>query len=290
MQIIESIPEMSATAAAWRRAGQTIGLVPTMGFLHAGHLSLARQARAAAGKVALSIFVNPTQFGPGEDFQQYPRDFARDRSLCESAGVDVLFYPHPAGAMYAADHSVQITENVLSRGLCGASRPGHFAGVLTIVAKLFHITQPDVAVFGQKDAQQARIIQRMARDLHFPVRLMIAPLIRESDGLAMSSRNTYLSSGERRDALCLMRALQLARRLYREGARDAEAIRRRMIEQILQTPSARIDYAAVVDDATLAPVAAIQAPILIALAVHIGKTRLIDNLMLPDDRLCNLPE
>lgn len=290
MQIIESIPEMSAAAAAWRRAGQTIGLVPTMGFLHAGHLSLARQARAAAGKVVLSIFVNPTQFGPGEDFQQYPRDFTRDRSLCESAGVDVLFHPNPAGAMYAADHSVQITENVLSRGLCGASRPGHFAGVLTIVAKLFHITQPDVAVFGQKDAQQARIIQRMARDLNFPVRLVIAPLIREPDGLAMSSRNIYLSSGERRDALCLMRALQLARRLYREGARDAEAIRRRMIEQIQQTPSARIDYAAVVDDATLAPAAAIQAPILIALAVRIGKTRLIDNLMLPDDRLCNLPE
>ncbi len=280
---------MSDTAGAWRRSGRSIGLVPTMGFLHPGHLSLVQQARAAADRVVLSIFVNPTQFGPGEDFQQYPRNFERDRQLCEEAGVDAVFHPAPASAMYAPDHSVQIQENALTRGLCGASRPGHFAGVLTVVAKLFNITRADVAVFGQKDAQQARAIRRMARDLNFPVQVIIAPLIREPDGLAMSSRNSYLSPGERRDALCLMRALQLARRLYRAGERDARRICRRMAEQIQQTPSARIDYADIVDENTLEPVETIERPILAALAVRIGRTRLIDNLLLPDDRLCSLP-
>ncbi len=289
MQVVNASAEMNLLADQWRRAGHAVGLVPTMGCLHAGHLSLVKLARAKADKIILSVFVNPTQFGPNEDFKQYPRDFERDAALCRDAGVDAVFHPAPPENMYAPDHSVQVQENALTRGLCGASRPGHFAGVLTVVAKLFNITRADVAVFGQKDAQQARAIRRMARDLNFPVSIIIAPLIREPDGLAMSSRNAYLSPSERRDALCLMRALQLARRLYREGARDAEDIRRRMVEQIQQTPAARIDYAEIVDEATLEPVKTIERPILAALAVRIGQTRLIDNLLLPDDRLCSLP-
>ncbi len=289
MQIINAGAEMNLIADQWRRAGHAVGLVPTMGCLHAGHLSLVKLARAAADKIILSVFVNPTQFGPNEDFKQYPRNFERDAALCRDAGVDAVFHPAPPESMYAADHSVWVREDRMSRGLCGASRPGHFTGVLTVVAKLFNITRADVAVFGQKDAQQARLIRRMARDLHCAARIMIAPIVREPDGLAMSSRNAYLAPAERRDALCLMRALQLARRLYREGERDAGRICRSMVEQIQQTPSARIDYAEIVDEATLEPVETMERPILIALAVRIGQTRLIDNLLLPDDRLCNLP-
>lgn len=290
LQVVTLTDQMVKIAAAWQSAGQVIGLVPTMGFLHEGHLSLVKLARAKADKVVLSIFVNPTQFGAGEDFQQYPRDFERDRGLAEKAGTDVIFYPAPLTEMYASDHSVKITESALSAGLCGASRPGHFTGVLTVVAKLFNITRADLAVFGQKDAQQAAVIRRMVRDLNFPLEIVVAPLVRESDGLALSSRNTYLSSQERQDALCLRRALQLARRLYHAGERQAEVLRSNMRELIQQTASARIDYAAVVNAETLLPVSVIEEPVLITLAVYIGRTRLIDNLILPDDRLSNLPE
>jgi pantoate--beta-alanine ligase len=287
MNIITSPLDMQKTALALKRAGKRIGLVPTMGFLHEGHLSLIKLARLKANVVVLSIFVNPTQFGPNEDFSRYPRDFERDRALCAAAGVDIIFNPVPE-TMYPAGYSVFVEETALSKVLCGASRPGHFRGVLTVVAKLFNLTLPDVAVFGQKDAQQARLIQQMACDLNFPVTIVLAPIIRESDGLAKSSRNTYLSPAERREALCLQQALKTARRLYREGERDARRIIATMQVGIEQISSARADYIAIVDRDTLQPVPRLDTPVLVALAVYIGKTRLIDNLTLPDDSLSNL--
>jgi len=289
MNIITAPLDMQKTALALKQAGKRIGLVPTMGFLHEGHLSLIKLARRQADVVILSIFVNPTQFGPNEDFSRYPRNFERDRSLCETTGVDIIFNPVPE-AMYPAGHSVYVEENVLSKGLCGATRPGHFRGVLTVVAKLFNLTLPDVAVFGQKDAQQARLIQQLARDLNFPVTIMLAPIIRESDGLAKSSRNTYLSPAERREALCLQQTLQTARRLYRAGERDARRIIAAMKAGIEQIPSARVDYIAIVDRDTLHSAPRLDTPVLVTLAIYIGKTRLIDNLTLPDDALSNLPE
>jgi len=289
MNIITQPETMQQTARALRQSGKRIGLAPTMGFLHEGHLSLVKLARLQADVVVLSIFVNPTQFGPNEDFGRYPRNFERDCALCAAAGVDIIFNPAPE-AMYPAGYSVYVEENGLSKGLCGASRPGHFRGVLTVVAKLFNLTQADVAVFGQKDAQQVRLIQQMARDLNFPVTIVLAPIIREADGLAMSSRNTYLSPAERREALCLQQALQTARRLYREGERDARRIITAMKAGIEQIHSARVDYIAIVDRDTLQSAPRLDTPVLVALAVYIGQTRLIDNLILPDDGLSNLPE
>jgi len=289
MNIITSLEDMQKTAQALRQAGKRIGLVPTMGFLHEGHLSLIKLARLQADVVILSIFVNPTQFGPNEDFSRYPRDFEHDAALCADAGVDIIFNPAPE-IMYATGYSVYVEENALAKGLCGAARPGHFRGVLTVVAKLFNLTLPDVAVFGQKDAQQARLIQQMTRDLNFPTIILLAPIIREADGLAKSSRNTYLSPAERREALCLTQALKTARRLYREGERDAGRIIAAMKVGIERISSARVDYIAIVDRDTLQQVQRIEAPVLAALAVYIGKTRLIDNLTLPEDGLSNLPE
>lgn len=289
MKIITSPEDMQNTALALRRAGKRIGLVPTMGFLHEGHLSLVKLARLKADVVVLSIFVNPTQFGPNEDLSRYPRDFERDCALCKSAGVDIIFNPAPE-AMYPPGYSVYVEESTLAKVLCGASRPGHFRGVLTVVAKLFNLTLPDAAVFGQKDAQQARLIGQMAHDLNFPVNIILAPIIRETDGLAKSSRNTYLSSTERQEALCLQRALQTARRLYREGNRDAQPIITAMKADIERSPSARVDYIAIVDRDTLVPTPQLDRPVLVALAIYIGKTRLIDNLILPDDSLNNLPK
>lgn len=292
MDIISSPESMQAAAQELRRAGRAIGLVPTMGFLHAGHLSLIALARQHLMQdrpaIVLSLFVNPTQFGPNEDFASYPRDFERDRRLCEQAGVDIIFHP-AADAMYPGQPTVSVTESALSRGLCGAGRPGHFQGVLTVVAKLFNLVLPDLAVFGQKDAQQLRLIQRMTRALNFPICIVAAPIVREPDGLAMSSRNMRLSPAERRDALCLVRSLQLARRLYRKGEHSADKIIAAMSRLIGETPAAVIDYIQIVDDAGLQPVARLDNAVLIALAVRVGKTRLIDNLMLPDDRLSNLP-
>lgn len=313
MDIITSPEQMQTTALALRRAGRPVGLAPTMGFLHAGHLALvklARQALAApaspsfapngarigttedkpAGKpvVILSLFVNPTQFGPNEDFKRYPRNFDNDARLCEQAGVDIVFHPS-AEAMYRANSTVFVAESALSKGLCGAARPGHFRGVLTVVAKLFNLALPDVAVFGQKDAQQVRLIRQMVRDLNFPIRIICGPIVREPDGLALSSRNVYLSPAERKDALGLVQSLQLARALYRKGERDAVKIVAAMTDRIRQIPSASIEYIQALDDATLQPVGVLDTAVLIALAVRIGKTRLIDNLMLPDDRLCQVP-
>lgn len=288
MDVLVSPAQMQHTALAWRRAGRRIGLVPTMGFLHEGHLSLVSRARAESDRVVLSLFVNPTQFGPSEDLSRYPRDFERDRQLCADAGVEILFAPTP-DTVYTPDHAVFVEEPALSQRYCGASRPGHFRGVLTVVAKLFNLVQPEVAVFGQKDAQQARLIRQMGRDLNFPVRILTAPIVREPDGLAMSSRNTYLSAEERRAARCLNEALRLARRLYARGERQATVLRDRLRDAIAQHPLARLDYIAIADQDSFAPVETLMRPAIVLLAVWIGRTRLIDNALLPDNPLCNLP-
>ena len=279
MDIIRDPVEMQQRAGAWRREGLRIGFVPTMGYLHAGHLSLVARARAEADVVVVSLFVNPTQFGPNEDFGRYPRDFARDEAACRDTGADVLFAPE-AAQMYAPDASIRVVEDRLSAGLCGASRPTHFSGVATVVSKLFNLVLPDVAVFGAKDAQQVRVIRRLVRDLNFPVRIVEAPTVREPDGLAMSSRNVFLSPEERGQALCLRRALDLAERLYAQGERDADRIVREMKKLIAHAPAARVDYVQVSDNETLEPVIWIERPVLVALAVHFSRARLIDNTVL----------
>lgn len=279
MNIIQSAAEMQQTALEYRAKGRRIGFVPTMGFLHDGHLSLIKAARTRADIVVVSIFVNPLQFGPREDFSRYPRDFERDERLCREAGADIVFYPSTS-ELYAADHSVYVQDEKLSNGLCGASRPGHFRGVTTVVAKLFNIVLPHLAVFGQKDAQQLRIIRRMVRDLNFPVEIVAGPTLREPDGLAMSSRNVLLQPAERQAATCLRRALDLAERLYSEGERDADILSRAMKKVIEAAPGARVDYVQVVDDETLEPVIEIERPALVALAVFFSATRLIDNTVL----------
>lgn len=281
---------MQKTALELRRQGRKIGFVPTMGFLHAGHISLVSLARREADVVVLSIFVNPRQFGPKEDLEKYPHDLARDSKLCRKNGVDIIFHPSVQD-MYSSNFRVFIEENDLSKQLCGASRPGHFSGVLTVVGKLFNLVLPDVAVFGQKDAQQAVLVRHMINDLDFPVRMIVAPIIRESDGLAMSSRNVYLSPDERRDAACLSSALKLARRFYRSGERDYTVLKGTMTDLIAKVKSVQIDYVEIVGAHNLKPIHKIKnEDILIALAVRIGNTRLIDNLPLPDDRLANLDE
>jgi pantoate--beta-alanine ligase len=287
MRIVKSIGTMQRLAQRWRRMGQAIGLVPTMGSLHAGHLSLVHRARRAVGpkgQVVVSIYVNPTQFGPNEDFTKYPRPFARDVQLCRAAGADAVFAP--GGAMYAAvpgaEHSTYVVEEELTRGMEGRSRPTHFRGVTTVVAKLFNIVRPDVAVFGQKDFQQAAVVRRMIRDLNFGVRLVVAPTVREPDGLAMSSRNQYLSAAERRQATVLWKAIQTARRAVRssKGRLPVEKVRGELAKEIATCPAARVDYIAFFDPETLLPVERITPGTQLALAVQIGGTRLIDNARL----------
>ncbi len=270
---------MQQTALELKRSGKTIGLVPTMGFLHAGHLSLMKIARPECDVLAVSIFVNPTQFGPNEDLGAYPRDFERDERLCEGEGVDIVFYPNP-DSMYFDDSSVWVDEEQLSIGLCGGSRPGHFRGVCTVVTKLFNLVQPDIAVFGEKDAQQLRVIERMVRDLNVPVKIIRGPIVREADGLAMSSRNKYLDEAQRRDALRLQAALKRAAERVAQGERRVAELRRQMCELITAAPGAEIDYIAFVDDRTLAPVERVTSAVLAAAAVKFGSTRLIDNTVL----------
>jgi pantoate--beta-alanine ligase len=283
MRVITSIPEMQGLMLAIRRQpGRRIGLVPTMGCLHAGHLSLVRDVAQRGCIPVVSVFVNPLQFGPAEDFSRYPRPFDDDCRLCEREGVDYLFAP-PPDAMYPPGHSVFVEETQLSRGLCGASRPGHFRGVTTVVAKLFQIVQPDVAAFGRKDAQQARIIQHMAACLSIPVDVLVCPIVREPDGLAMSSRNRYLSPEERRQALCLVEALRRLGALYQAGDRRSAEWIRIMTECVRSCSMATVDYAAVVDYENLEPVETAGPGTLAALAVRIGKTRLIDNLLITAD-------
>ena len=279
MKIIQSPEEMQRRALALKREGKRIGFVPTMGFLHEGHLSLMRLAREQCDVLAVSIFINPTQFGPNEDLEAYPRDFERDEQLCAREGVDIVFYPEP-GNVYADDASVRVDEKSLSTVLCGASRPGHFRGVCTVVAKLFNLVQPDIAVFGEKDAQQLRIIERMVRDLNFPVQIIRGPIVRERDGLAMSSRNKYLSEAQRSHALCLKKSLDAATAEVQAGVRSVAAIRCRMVEIIESVPGAQTDYIEFVDDCSLVPVEEVTGRTLVALAVKFGTTRLIDNAVL----------
>jgi pantoate--beta-alanine ligase len=279
MKIIKTPDEMQRHALELKGAGRVIGFVPTMGFLHEGHLSLLRLVRERCDVLVASIFVNPAQFGPGEDLESYPRDFDRDEALLAKAAADVIFYPD-AGGMYPGDASVWVDEQALSGVLCGASRPGHFRGVCTVVAKLFNLVQPDVAAFGEKDAQQLRIIERMVRDLNFPVEILRGPIIREPDGLAMSSRNAYLSAGERKSATCLCRALEAVKDRFDSGERRPEALRRAAIEQIEAAPGAVMDYVDLLADDTLQPVEAVDRDVLVALAVRFGRTRLIDNAVL----------
>jgi pantoate--beta-alanine ligase len=276
---------MQRLAKLWQRKGLPIGLVPTMGFLHEGHLSLIRRARRAAGrrgKVVVSVYVNPAQFGPREDFSRYPRDLARDIRLCRAEGADAVFAPSDK-EMYSRDagepFSTFVVEEHLSRGMEGASRPTHFRGVTTVVAKLFNIVQPSVAVFGAKDCQQASIVQRMVRDLSFPVKIDVAPICREPDGLAMSSRNRYLKGSLRAQALVLWRSIEKVRALLRNSARPIPAGRLKAeVKRFVQRqPSARLDYAEFFDPKTFEPAPHVARGTHVALAVFVGKTRLIDN-------------
>jgi pantoate--beta-alanine ligase len=269
---------MQAWARTARREGVCIGLVPTMGYLHEGHLSLVRIAKRRSERVVVSLFVNPTQFGPGEDLEAYPRNFAHDQQLCEAEGVDVLFAP-AAGEMYAADHSVYVNEETLSLGLCGQSRPGHFRGVLTVVAKLFNLVLPDVAVFGEKDAQQIRVIRRMVRDLDFPVEVVGGPIVREDDGVAMSSRNTNLSAEAREQAVVLSRALGVVAGAVEQGGCTSEPELRRLVaDELGHAPLGELDYLEFVDDETLRPMrGGLKGRVLVAIAVNFPGARLIDN-------------
>ena len=275
MRVFKKAEEMQCWSLEQRVSGQTIGLVPTMGYLHNGHLSLLNLAKTECDIVVVSIFVNPTQFGPDEDFGKYPRDEEGDISMCNEYGIDALFIPD-ADEMYAPDASVYVDENLLSNGLCGASRPAHFAGVCTVVAKLLNIVLPHEAVFGQKDYQQVAIIQRMIRDLNFPVELRVAPIVREQDGLALSSRNVYLSEEERERALSLYGALEMVHEKFFAGEVDA-AVLKELVVDMLQNASLDIDYVEIVDGADLTPVASVDMGDVVVIAVHCGKTRLIDN-------------
>jgi pantoate--beta-alanine ligase len=259
--------------------GQSVALVPTMGALHAGHASLIRTARAEAGFVVVSIFVNPTQFGPNEDLSRYPRPFEQDVKVCEAEGADLIFHPTP-DIMYPAGFKTYVTVDDLQDVLEGASRPGHFRGVATVVLKLFNIVRPDVAYFGQKDAQQARLLQQLAGDLNVPVRIRTCPIVREPDGLALSSRNVYLDAEQRKNATVLFRSLEAMRARIDAGEHRAEPLLRRARTLIDATPAARIDYVSIVDFETLRPLDHLQGKVLIAVAVYFGTTRLIDNVLL----------
>jgi pantoate--beta-alanine ligase len=276
---VSAIAPLRAWLAGQRAAGRRIGLVPTMGALHAGHLSLVDEARRRSDVVVMSAFVNPLQFGPTEDFARYPRNAARDRELASARGVAVLFTP-AVEAMYPEGAETRVTPGPTGQGLEGAMRPGHFTGVLTVVAKLFNLVQPDLAVFGQKDIQQATLIRRMVRDLDFPLELVIAPTVREPDGLALSSRNAYLDPEQRRQALGLPTALRAADALWRNGERDGATLERHMREQFRMFPAVTVDYIAVVDPDRLAPVQSATRGTIIAVAGRLGTTRLIDNHIL----------
>jgi pantoate--beta-alanine ligase len=295
MRICDTIEDMRAACRAVRRGGKRLGFVPTMGALHEGHLSLIRTARVRTARVraarvraaedacdvvAVSIFVNPTQFGANEDLAKYPRDFERDRDLLEKEGVELLFAPS-VEEMYPAGGVTWVTVEELSGKLDGRSRPGHFRGVTTVVAKLFHIVEPDAAFFGQKDAAQVAIVRRMVRDLKFPVEIVTCPIVREADGLAMSSRNAYLDGAQRRQALVLHRALIRVKELWEAGERDAEKLGAAGREEVTGEKSVRLDYFEIVDAETLDPVENLADGALVAAAAFVGPTRLIDNILLP---------
>ena len=279
MKIVHTIAEMRALCRAARSRGARLGLVPTMGALHEGHLSLVRAAREKSDVVAASIFVNPTQFGPNEDFAKYPRTLESDSALLEREGVEVVFAP-PVEEMYPNGAVTWVTVEGLSDRLCGKSRPGHFRGVTTVVAKLFHIVEPDAAFFGQKDAAQVAIIQRMVCDLNMPVAIEVCPIVREVDGLAISSRNAYLSPQERKSALVLHRALMRVQKLFDEGERESAKLISAAKQEFAGEPAVRLDYVEVVDPETLEAEIKITKRALVAIAGFVGQTRLIDNLLL----------
>ena len=279
MKTLHTIAEMRAACAAARRGRKRLGFVPTMGALHEGHLSLVRAARGRCDAVAVSIFVNPTQFAPNEDFSKYPRSFERDRDLLEAEGVDLLFSPS-VEEMYPPGAATFVTVEGLSEKLCGRSRPGHFRGVTTVVAKLFNIVEPDLAFFGQKDAAQTVIVRKMVRDLGLPVEIAVCPIVREPDGLAMSSRNAYLDAAQRRSATVLHRALQRVQELAAKGERQAAALMEAARRVFSEEPSVRVDYVEIVDNETLDPVADVSPGALVAVAAYLGATRLIDNIVI----------
>jgi pantoate--beta-alanine ligase len=279
IKTIDTIEGMREFVFAARKNGSTVGLVPTMGSLHDGHLSLMSRAHEETSKVVVSIFVNPLQFGPKEDYRRYPRDMEGDTAMCERAGVDVVFAPSVA-EIYPKSYQTCIEQEDIANKLCGKQRPGHFSGVMTIVAKLFNIVQPDAAYFGQKDYQQALMIQRMAADLNMNIRVRVLPTVREPDGLAMSSRNAYLTAKQRKQAVCLYRALVRAQEIYDRGVRDGVQIVKEMHKTISAVRMARPDYVSVVDADTLDEVKEIRHRAVAVLAVRIGKARLIDNAIL----------
>lgn len=278
MKVVKTVDEVRAIVKEWKKEGLTVGLVPTMGFLHEGHKSLITRAVAENDRVVVSDFVNPTQFGVGEDLENYPRDLERDSALCEDAGANLIFNPEPEN-MYFDGFSTYVNMENLSEELCGKSRPIHFRGVCTVVSKLFNIVNPDRAYFGQKDAQQLAIIKRMVRDLNFDIEIVGCPIIREEDGLAKSSRNTYLSAEERKAALVLSKAVKLGEEMAKGGEKDAEKIVGEMVKLIETEPMAKIDYVQAVDAVSVKPIKEMQPPVLVAMAVYIGKTRLIDNFI-----------
>jgi pantoate--beta-alanine ligase len=277
--IARTIDETRRAVAEARADKKRIGLVPTMGALHAGHISLIRAARAENDFVVVSIFVNPTQFGPKEDLSRYPRPFEKDLQICTNENVDLVFHPTPE-IMYSPTFETYVEVHQLQTVLCGSSRPGHFRGVATVVLKLFNIVQPDIAYFGQKDAQQARILMQMVRDLDGPVEIKLCPIVREPAGLALSSRNIYLDAAQRKNATVLHRSLQKMRERIDAGERDAAALLREARAMIDATPGARVDYIAIVDFDRLQPLTRLQGKVLMALAVYFGTTRLIDNMLL----------
>jgi len=279
MRVLATTSDMLAASRSLRAAGNRLGLVPTMGALHEGHLSLVRAAKSQCDAVAVSIFVNPTQFGPNEDFAKYPRTFDRDRDLLRQEGVDVLFAPSTE-EMYPAGACTWVTVEGMSDRLCGRSRPGHFRGVTTVVAKLFHIVEPDLAFFGQKDAAQAAIIRRMVRDLNLPVEIVVCPIVREPSGLAMSSRNAYLSPEQRQSALVLYGSLKEIERRFQSGERNAAKLIAAGKQIVAAEPSVRLDYLEIVDPDTLELLPTLNRTALVAIAAFVGTTRLIDNVLL----------
>ncbi|GAB6099799.1 pantoate--beta-alanine ligase [Halanaerocella petrolearia] len=279
MEIYTTISEIKEFIKSQKLAGEEIGFVPTMGYLHQGHLSLMKEARQDNDIVIASIFVNPTQFGPDEDYKEYPRDLDRDAELAAEVGADIIFAPD-VDEIYSPNAATTVQVEGLTDKLCGACRPGHFTGVCTIVSKLFNIVNPDRAYFGQKDAQQVLVIKRMVKDLNFDLDIVTVPIVREEDGLAVSSRNKYLNQAERGAAIVLYKSLQLAQGLIEDGVTSSLVIKEQMLRQLTQESLAKVDYVEVVNQDTLEKVEEVQGKVLIALAVYIGETRLIDNLML----------
>lgn len=279
MKICYTVDDVRKEVKEWKKQGLSVGFVPTMGYLHEGHRSLMEAARKENDKVVVSIFVNPMQFGPTEDLESYPRDLDKDSKLCEGVGVDLIFHPEPE-EMYPEGFCSYVDMNGLTTELCGKSRPIHFRGVQTVVLKLFNIVTPDNAYFGQKDAQQLAVVTRMVKDLSVDTKIHGCPIIREEDGLAKSSRNTYLSEKERQAALILSQSLQVGKALIEQGETDATVVKKAISDKIATEPLARIDYVDVVDFDTITPIEQIKGNTLVAIAVYIGKTRLIDNFII----------